>query len=46
MAWMVRWLRAKKEERARKIAAGEPVSDTSSQKEKKKRKKAELVQMI
>ena len=39
-------MRHKKEDRERRIAAGENVSDTSSTKEKKKKERAALVSMI
>ena len=39
-------MRHKKEDRERRIAAGENVSDTSSTKEKKKNERAALVSLI
>ena len=39
-------IRAKKEDRERRIAAGENVSDTSSTKERKKIEREELLTMI
>ena len=41
-----RQLKAKKQERERRIAAGEAVSDTSSQKEAKRIAKQELIEKI